>query len=36
VTVLGRTAAYTGERVTWEQMMKSNEKLEADLKGLKT
>jgi len=36
VTVLGRTAAYSGERVTWAQMMKSNEKLEANLKGLKT
>ncbi|MFV1964533.1 MAG: Gfo/Idh/MocA family protein [Pirellulaceae bacterium] len=35
-TVLGRTAAYTGQRVTWAEMMKLNEKLEADLKGLKT
>jgi hypothetical protein len=36
VTILGRTAAYTGQRVTWDQMMTSNEKLEADLSGLKT
>ena len=34
-TVLGRTAAYTGEKVTWAEMMKANAKLEADLKGLK-
>jgi len=36
VTVLGRTAAYTGERTTWDQMMQKNEKLEADLKGAKS
>jgi len=34
-TVLGRTAAYTGKKVTWDEMIKSNEKVEADLKGLK-
>jgi predicted dehydrogenase len=33
--VLGRIAAYTGRKVTWAEMMKANEKLEADLKGLK-
>jgi myo-inositol 2-dehydrogenase / D-chiro-inositol 1-dehydrogenase len=34
-TVLGRMAAYTGREVTWDQMLKSTEKLEFDLKGLK-
>ncbi len=34
-TILGRTAAYTGRKVTWAEMMKANEKVEADLKGLK-
>jgi hypothetical protein len=24
---MGRTAAYTGQKVTWEDMMTSNEKL---------
>ncbi len=33
--VLGRTAAYTGQPVTWSEMMKANEKLEPDLRGLK-
>jgi myo-inositol 2-dehydrogenase/D-chiro-inositol 1-dehydrogenase len=35
VTILGRTAAYTGEKVTWSRLVNSTEKLEADLKGLK-
>ena len=35
VTILGRTAAYTGERVYWANMLKANEKLQADLTGLK-
>jgi len=35
ITVLGRTAAYTGERVYWRDLVKSDEKLEADLKGMK-
>jgi predicted dehydrogenase len=35
-TILGRTAAYTGKEVTWDAMMKANEKLDADLKGLKS
>jgi len=35
VTILGRTAAYKGEVVSWDELLKSNEKLEADLKGLK-
>jgi myo-inositol 2-dehydrogenase/D-chiro-inositol 1-dehydrogenase len=36
ITLLVRTAAYTGEAVTWEKMLAKNEKLEADLRGLKT
>jgi len=35
VTILGRTAAYTGEKVYWDKLIKSSEKLEADLGGLK-
>lgn len=35
-TILGRTAAYRNDVVTWDQMMKANERLVADLKGLKT
>jgi len=34
-TILGRTAAYRRAEVTWVEMMKSNEKWEAGLKGLK-
>jgi len=34
-TILGRTAAYGRKEVTWDEMMSSNEKLEADLEGLK-
>jgi predicted dehydrogenase len=34
-TILGRTAAYRRTVVTWEEMLKANEKWEADLKGLK-
>jgi len=36
VTILGRTAAYRGEVVRWDQLLQANEKLEADLKGLKS
>jgi predicted dehydrogenase len=36
VTILGRTAAYRGEVVYWDQLLANGEKLEADLKGLKT
>ncbi len=36
VTILGRTAAYRGEVVYWENLLKSTEKLEADLRGLKS
>lgn len=33
--ILGRTAAYQGTEVTWNGVMKANEKWEANLKGLK-
>jgi myo-inositol 2-dehydrogenase / D-chiro-inositol 1-dehydrogenase len=36
VTILGRTAAYRGEVVTWDQMLADNEKLELDLTGLRS
>jgi predicted dehydrogenase len=36
VTILGRTAAYTGRKVSWKRLLKNNEKLEANLKGLKS
>ena len=35
ITVLVRTAAYSGKTLTWADLQKSTEKLEADLKGLK-
>ncbi len=35
VTILGRTAAYTGRKVTWKRLLRSQEKLDANLKGLK-
>ena len=34
-TILGRTAAYQHREVTWDEMLKANEKLEFDLKGFK-
>jgi len=34
-TILGRTAAYQQKQVTWQEMLKANEKWEFDLKGLK-
>jgi myo-inositol 2-dehydrogenase/D-chiro-inositol 1-dehydrogenase len=33
LTILGRTAAYQGRVVTWDEIVKSDEKLVADLKG---
>ncbi len=36
ITILGRTAAYSGDIVTWGKLLASKEKLEADLRGLKT
>ena len=35
LTILGRTAAYRGEPVFWYQIVKSDERLEADLDGLR-
>ena len=35
VTILGRTAAYRRAEVTWDKMLRQNEKWTADLKGLK-
>lgn len=35
VTILGRTAAYTGHLVTWDELLRSDERLVYDLKGLK-
>jgi predicted dehydrogenase len=35
VTILGRTAAYRNREVTWEEILKANERLEPDLRGLK-
>ncbi|MHC4644816.1 MAG: Gfo/Idh/MocA family protein [Planctomycetota bacterium] len=35
VTILGRTAAYTGEKVYWDKLIKSTDKWQADLRGLK-
>jgi predicted dehydrogenase len=35
VTVLGRTAAYTGDRVYWDKMLKSTDKIDGRLQGLK-
>jgi predicted dehydrogenase len=35
ITILGRTAAYRGTLVTWDDLLAANERLEADLKGLK-
>lgn len=34
-TILGRTASYNRREVTWDEMIKGNEKLEANLQGLK-
>jgi predicted dehydrogenase len=35
VTILGRTAAYQGRKVTWYEIIRSKKKLDADLRGLK-
>ena len=35
LTILGRTAAYRGTLVTWDGLLAANERIEADLKGLK-
>ena len=36
ITILGRTAAYQKREVTWEEMMKQNEKWSFDFNGLKS
>jgi hypothetical protein len=35
VTILGRTAAYENRVVTWDEIVKSDERLLPDLTGLK-
>jgi len=35
ITILGRTAAYGNRMVTWDEMLKTKEKLDANLKGVK-
>ena len=35
ITILGRKAAFEGRRVTWEEILKDEERLEPDLEGLK-
>ena len=35
VTILGRTAAYTGKTVTWEELMNDEAQLQPDLSSLK-
>jgi hypothetical protein len=35
-TILGRTAAWKKAPVTWDEMMKADEALEADLAGLRS
>jgi len=35
-TILGRTAAWRGARVSWDEMMNANEELPADLSGLRS
>jgi len=35
VTILGRTAAYTKEKVSWKNLIVSNDKFQPDLRGLK-
>jgi len=35
-TILGRAAAYQRREVTWDEMMRTNEKLEYDLSGFQS
>ncbi|MHC4997346.1 MAG: Gfo/Idh/MocA family protein, partial [Planctomycetota bacterium] len=35
VSILGRTAAYNGRQVTWDQLLKKNEGITTDLSGLR-
>jgi hypothetical protein len=34
VTLLGRKAAYEGEKVSWYQLLKDREQMQPDLSGL--
>lgn len=36
ITILGRKAAYTGERVSWERLIEDGEALKFDTKGMKS
>ena len=36
VTILGRTAAYGGQVVYWDQLLAEHERLDPNLKGLKS
>jgi len=36
VTILGRTAAYEGRKVTWDEIVNSKQELDANLKGLRS
>jgi hypothetical protein len=36
VTILGRSASYRGEVVSWDDLMKCDERYELDVKGLKS
>jgi hypothetical protein len=36
VTILGRTAAYRGEVVQWDDLLESDEKLDLKLEGVKS
>ncbi|MEI7901490.1 MAG: Gfo/Idh/MocA family oxidoreductase [bacterium] len=35
ITIMGRKAAYTGQRVTWDEILKDTERLDPRLEGLK-
>jgi len=35
ITILGRTAAYGNRMVTWDELLRTKEKLDANLKGVK-
>jgi hypothetical protein len=35
VTILGRTAAYSGRVVAWDEILRSDERLVPDLTGLR-
>jgi hypothetical protein len=35
ITILGRKASYEKRRVTWEELLRDEERLDPDLAGLK-